>query len=53
MEHPDNTHWDEWRSAVERTGYTPELAHAALALETLANMSAEQFEMFASRQPLT
>ena len=39
-----NTHWNEWRAAVERTGYTPALAHASRILEELDSMAPESVE---------
>ena len=39
-----NDHWHEWREAVKRTGYTPELKRAAAMLEKLDSMTPAQVE---------
>jgi hypothetical protein len=45
LEHPENNHWQEWRDAVQRTGYTTKLAYAAtIMLELLERMTPQQFE---------
>jgi hypothetical protein len=45
LEHPDNDHWQAWREAVARTGYTTNLSYAATILEALLErMTPEQFE---------
>jgi hypothetical protein len=47
LEHPDNNHWQEWRDAVQRTGYTANLSYAATIIEAfLERMTPEQFEAY-------
>lgn len=47
--HPNNGHWQEWRDAVERTGYTRALAYAASALLELDSATPEAVELTFSR----
>ena len=48
--HSENDQWAEWRAAVERTGYTAQLARAAEVLIQLESMSAEEFERLAANR---
>jgi hypothetical protein len=45
-----NTHWKEWRDAVLRTGYTPQLKRAAVILETLDRMNPIAVQSFMERE---
>ena len=46
LHHPDNDHWQEWREAVKRTGYTPELRKAAFVLLQLDFMTPKEVESY-------
>ena len=49
-----NTHWNEWRIAVQRTGHTSQLALASKRLQELDELTAVQienlFREYAARQ---
>lgn len=49
LHHPDNDHWQEWREAVKRTGYTPALSRASAVLLELDNLSPSAFEFFTEK----
>jgi hypothetical protein len=44
LEHPDNNHWQEWRDAVQRTGYNFTLARASRVLREISDMTPQCFE---------
>jgi hypothetical protein len=44
--HPDNDHWNEWREAVKRTGYTKQLSCASAILQELETLTAQEFESY-------
>ena len=46
LHHPDNDHWNEWREAVNRTGYNMALANASRALQELESFTPAAFESF-------
>ena len=46
LHHPDNDHWQEWREAVKRTGYTDPLKIAAQRMLLLDYLTPCQVEDF-------
>ena len=43
---PIDDHWQVWREAVARTGYTIALENASRMLQDIERLSPEQFEAF-------
>ena len=46
LHHPENTHWQEWREAVKRTGYNLQLATASRVLMEIESLTPQAFESY-------
>lgn len=46
LHNPDNDHWQEWREAVKRTGYTEPLKIAAQRMLLLDRLTPRQVMIF-------
>jgi hypothetical protein len=46
LQHPENEHWQEWRKAVEKTGYNLQLSHASKCLRELEKLTPSAFESY-------